>query len=561
MSVARAVGTRLLSSVHSHTQGKHLVLTIVVLVPGLVFVVYPLWAILHQSFLGADGQLSVENYTRYFTDPSFLRIIGNSFAVAIPATVVTLVIAYVFAYALHRSAIALKRIWYLIAMVPLFAPSLVQALGLQLLLGRNGFVNRTLGTEFDIYGYWGIFIADTLYALPHAVLILSAALAVADARLYESARMLGATEWRMFRTVTMPATRYGLVSATFIVFTIVITDFGNPMVIGGDYSVLATEIYNQVSGQANFRLGAVIGIVLLVPAAVAVVVERYVAHRQAAAITAGAVPLVPQRQPALDAALLGFVVLVCLAILAVVGMVVYASFVKLWPYNLSLTLANYDFDVQGGYEPFFTSLKMALMAAIVGLVMTTLAAYVAQNTRTVFGRILYFVSILPAAVPGMVLGLGYIFAFNDPANPVYVIYGSILMLALNTIYHYHAQGFLTATTALKQIDATFDEASEMLGGSFLRTFWQVHLPIILPTLIGLGVFFFMRSMVTLSGVIFLVQPGTNLAAVSVLLLDDSGETTQAAAFSTLIMAFVIAVLVGFQIILRITGFRDVRLIR
>jgi iron(III) transport system permease protein len=561
VSAARAVGTRLLSSIHSHTHGKHLVLTVAVLVPALVFVVYPLWAILHQSFLGADGQLSFENYSRYFTDPSFLKVIGNSFAVAIPATVVTLVIAYVFAYALHRSTIALKRIWYLIAMVPLFAPSLVQALGLQLLLGRNGFVNRSLGTELDIYGYWGIFIADTLYALPHAVLILSAALAVADARLYESARMLGATEWRMFRTVTMPATRYGLVSAAFIVFTIIITDFGNPMVIGGDYSVLATEIYNQVSGQANFRLGAVIGIVLLVPAAVAVVVERYVAHRQAAAITAGAVPLVPQRQPALDAALLGFVALVCLAILAVVGMVVFASFVKLWPYNLSLTLANYDFDVQGGYEPFLTSLKMALMAAIVGLVMTTLAAYVAQNTHTVFGRILYFVSILPAAVPGMVLGLGYIFAFNDPANPVYVIYGSILMLALNTIYHYHAQGFLTATTALKQIDTTFDEASEMLGGSFLRTFWQVHLPIILPTLIGLGVFFFMRSMVTLSGVIFLVQPGSNLAAVSVLLLDDSGETTQAAAFSTLIMAFVVAVLIGFQAILRIAGFRDVRLIR
>jgi iron(III) transport system permease protein len=562
VSAARAaVGSRLLSSVNSHTHGRHLALTVAVLIPGLVFVVYPLWAILHQSFLGIDGQFSFENYTRYFTDPSFLRVIGNSFAVAIPATVVTLVIAYVFAYALHRSAIPLKRIWYLIAMVPLFAPSLVQALGLQLLLGRNGMVNRSLGTEFDIYGYWGIFISDTLYALPHAILILSAALSVADARLYESARMLGATEWRMFRTVTVPATRYGLVSAIFIVFTIVITDFGNPMVIGGDFSVLATEIYNQVSGQANFRLGAVIGIVLLVPAAIAVVVERRVARRQAAAVTAGAVPLVPQRQPGLDAALLGFVALVCLAILAVVGMVVYASFVRLWPYNLALTLANYDFDVQGGYEPFLTSLKMALMAAIVGLVMTTLAAYVAQNTRTVLGRILYFVSILPAAVPGMVLGLGYIFAFNDPANPVYVIYGSILMLAVNTIYHYHAQGFLTATTALKQIDATFNEASEMLGGGFLRTFWQVHLPIILPSLIGLGVFFFMRSMVTLSGVIFLVEPGTNLAAVSVLLLDDSGETTQAAAFSTLIMAFVIAVLVGFQIILRIAGFRDVRLIR
>jgi iron(III) transport system permease protein len=561
VNIPRVLVARSLLPARAQFDIRRSALMAVVLLPGLAFVVYPLWAILHQSFLGPDGKLGLDNYSRYFTDSAFLKVIGNSFAVTLPATVVTLAIAYVFAYALHRSAIPLKRLWYLLVMVPLFAPSLVQALGLQLLLGRNGFVNRTLGTEFDIYGYWGIFIADTIYALPHAILILSAALTLADARLFESARMLGASEWRIFRTVTLPATRYGLVSATFIVFTIVITDFGNPMVIGGDFNVLATEIYNQVSGQANFSLGAVIGIVLLIPAAVAVLIERRVARRQAATITAGAVPLKPTRQFTVDTALLGFVCLVCLCILSVVGIVVYASFVRLWPYNLSFTLSNYDFDVQGGYEPFLTSLKMALMAATFGVIATTVAAYVAQNTRAVLGRLLYFVSVLPAAVPGMVLGLGYIFAFNNPENPVYVIYGTVFMLALNTVYHYHAQGFLTATTALKQIDVTFDEASEMLGAGFLLTFWKVHLPIILPSLVGLGVFFFMRSMVTLSGVIFLVTPGSNLAAVSVLLLDDSGETTQAAAFSTLIMLFVVAVLVVFQMILRVAGFRDVQLIR
>ncbi len=536
-------------------------LTVAALIPGLVFVVYPLWAILHQSFITPDGRIGLDNYARYFADPSFLRIIGNSFAVSLSATATTILLAYGYAYALHRSAIPFKRLWYVLAMLPLFAPSLVQALGFQLLLGRNGLVNRTFGTSFDIYGFWGIFLSDTLYALPHAVLILSASLAVADARLYESARVLGASEWRIFRTVTLPASRYGLVSATFIVFTIVITDFGNPMVIGGDYSVLATEIYNQVSGQANFRLGAVIGIVLLLPAAVAVVVERYVARRQSAAVTAGSVSLVVNRHAGRDLGLLALVMLVCAAILAIIGIVVYASFVRLWPYNLSLTFENYKFDVQGGYAPLFTSVRMALIAATLGIVMTTLAAYVTQKLRGPLGRLLYFISVLPAAVPGMVLGLGYIFAFNDPDNPIYAFYGTVLMLALNTLYHYHAQGFLASTTSLKQIDTTFDEASAILGGGFLRTFWRVHLPLILPSLVGLSVFFFMRAMVTLSGVIFLVTPGHNLAAVSVLLLDDSGETTQAAAFSTLIMALVIGVLVAFQLVLRIAGIRHVRLIR
>jgi iron(III) transport system permease protein len=461
---------------------------------------------------------------------------------------------------MHRSALPLKKVWMLIAMLPLFAPSLVQALGFQLLLGRNGIVNRTFGTDFDIYGFWGIFFANTLYALPHAILMLSAALVVADARLYESARMLGATNWRVFWTVTLPATRYGLMSAIFVVFTIVITDFGNPMVIGGDYSVLATEIYNQVSGQANFNLGAVIGMVLLVPAAVAVIIERWVARRQAAAITESSMPLTVRPSRLFDTAMLAYVVLVCLAVLVVIGIVVFASFVELWPYNMSLTLANYDVDVQGGYAPLWTSIWMSLLAAIIGLVAVTIAAYVIQKLGNPFTRFLYFLSILPAAVPGMVLGLGYIFAFNDPANPVYFIYGTVLMLAINTVYHYHAQGFLIATTSLKQISHVFDEASAMLGGGFLQTMGKVTLPIILPSLISLGVFFFMRAMVTLAAVIFLVTPGNNLAAVSVLLLDDAGETTQAAAFSTLIMLVVVGVLVFFQGALRLFRIRNVSLI-
>lgn len=534
--------------------------TLAAAIPLLTFILYPLWAILRMSFVLADGSWGVQNYTRYFSDPDFVKIVENSFAVSISTTVVTIVLAYAFAYAMHRSALPLKKVWMLIAMLPLFAPSLVQALGFQLLLGRNGIVNRTFGTDFDIYGFWGIFFANTLYALPHAILMLSAALAVADARLYESARMLGATNWRVFWTVTLPATRYGLMSAIFVVFTIVITDFGNPMVIGGDYSVLATEIYNQVSGQANFNLGAVIGMVLLAPAAVAVIIERWVARRQAAAITESSMPLTVRPSRLFDTAMLGYVVLVCVAVLMVIGVVVFASFVALWPYNMSLTLANYDVDVQGGYAPLWTSIWMSLLAAIIGVVAVTIGAYVIQKLGNPFTRFLYFLSILPAAVPGMVLGLGYIFAFNDPANPVYLIYGTVLMLAINTVYHYHAQGFLIATTSLKQISHVFDEASAMLGGSFLQTMGKITLPIILPSLISLGVFFFMRAMVTLAAVIFLVSPGNNLAAVSVLLLDDSGETTQAAAFSTLIMVVVVGVLVFFQGALRLFGIRKVSLI-
>ena len=529
-------------------------------VPLVVFVLYPLASILVKSFATPDG-LGLGNYVRYFGEPKLAQVVGNSLAVSIVATLLTIGLAYGFAYPLHRARLPGAGVFRLIALLPLFAPSLVQAMGLVFLLGRNGLVNRTFDLGINIYGFWGIVIANVFYAFPHALLILSAALAVADARLYESARMLGASSWRIFWTVTLPATRYGLASAVFVVFTIVITDFGNPMVIGGDYTVLATEIYNQVSGQANFEKGAVVSMILLFPAALAVVVEKAIARRQHAALAAQSVPLVVRPSRRRDLAWLSYVALVSLAILTIVVTVVAASFVRLWPYRMTPTLHHYRFDVQNGIRPLWTSIEVSLLAALIGIVVVVAAAWALHRFHGPATRFLYFLAILPAAVPGMVLGLGYILAFNNPANPVYLIYDTVLILAICNVYHYHAQGFLVATTAVKQISRTFDEASATLGGGYLRTLARVTLPIIWPAVVSVGVFFFMRSMVTLSALIFLYTPDTQVAAVSVLLLDEAGQMSQAAAFSACIIAVVMASLLVFQVLLRLAGVRNVSLVR
>jgi iron(III) transport system permease protein len=535
-------------------------LAFAVAVPLFVFVVLPLASILARSF-STPGGYGLGNYLQYFSDERFVGIVGNSLLVSACATAIAIVLAYAFAYAMHRSTMPFKPVLGIIALVPLFAPSLVQALGVLFLLGRNGIINRTFELGIDIYGFWGIVISDVFYSFPHAYLILSAALAVADARLYESARTLGASDARMFFTVTLPSTKYGIMSAVFIVFTIVITDFGNPMVIGGDYDVLATEIYNQVSGQANFEMGAVIGMVLLVPAAIAVAVEKWVTRRQYTVIGAHSQPLTVKPSRRFDRVMFGYALIICLGIASVVGIVFFASFVKLWPYNMSLSLRHYAFDVQNGMQPLWTSITVSLMAAVIGILFVVGGAYVAQKLHGAWVRVLYFMSILPAAVPGMVLGLGYILAFNDPGNPVYLIYGTLFILAICNVYHYHAQGFLIATTSVKQVSDTFDEASATLGAGFLRTMGSITLPIIWPSVISVGVFFFVRSMVTLSAVIFLITPSTQLAAVSVLLLDDAGNQNQAAAFSVCIMLVVVAALVLFQALLRICGVRGDTLIR
>lgn len=533
---------------------------LIVAIPLVLFVLYPLVHILGRSFSTPDG-LGLANYAAMLGNERFLRITANSFAVTIVSAALAIVLAYAFAYAVQRSTMPLRNLFRLIAVLPLFAPSLVQAQGLVLLFGRNGLINRSFGLSIDLYGYWGIVIASVLYVFPYAFLILSAALAVADARIYESAEMLGASKWRAFRTVTLPGTRYGLAAAIFVCFTLVITDFGNPMVIGGDYIVLASEVYNQVIGQANFEMGTVIGMVLLVPAAIAAIVEKRVSARQFSLINEHSKPLIPQKDRLRDALLLGVVLLISMAILSIALVVVFASFVHLWPYRMTFSLRHYAFDVQNGTQPLWNSIYVSLMAAGIGVMAVTAAAYVIEKFPSPAARGLYFLSILPAAVPGMVLGLGYILAFNNPANPIYAIYGTLLIIAIANVYYYHAHGFLISGTSMKQISGRFDEASATLGGSRLQTFARVTLPLLFPTLVGIAVFFFMRSMVTLSAVIFLITPNTQMAAVSVLYLQDRGATNQAAAFSVCIIAIIMIVLLAMRLLLNATGHRHISLIR
>ncbi|WP_413437011.1 ABC transporter permease subunit [Sulfuriferula sp. GW1] len=518
---------------------------VVAILPLALFVLYPLWTILRESVLRPDGRWSLDYYARYIQDSHFRETVFNTLNVSIWATLATTAIAFGYAYALRRTKVPGKMLWHSVMLLPLFAPSLIQALGVQFILGRNGIVNRYLGTDIDIYGFWGILLANILYGLPHAYLVLSVSLGSADARLYEAAKLLGAGGFKRFLSVTLPTARYGVLSAIFLGFAINISEFGNPMVLGGDYNVLATEIYNQVAGQANFHLGAVIGVLLLFPVLLSVAAEKWIGRRQAT-ISSQATPYRPVRDWRIDGPMLLFLGMVALAIVVVVGMVVVASFTKLWPYNLGFTLKHYALDVPGGYGALWVSLKMSLATAVIGMVVATFAAMVVHKLSSRLRQVLYLLSVVPAAVPGMVLGLGYVLAFNNPSLPVYWLYGTVALLSLCTVYHYHAQAFLIATTGLKQVDSRLQEASHTLGGGALHTARHVTLPLIRPAMASIGMFYFMHSMVTISALIFLVSPEVTPAAVSILLLNDAGNWPQAAAFATIIMFTIAAVVLGIK---------------
>jgi iron(III) transport system permease protein len=437
-------------------------------------------------------------------------------------------------------------VFRVVAMLPIFAPSMVQGIAFVYVFGNNGIWTRLTDVNIGVYGAKGIIMAEVFYCFPHAMLILIAALTATDGRLYDAAAALGASRLKTFATVTLPGVKYGLMSACFVVFTLVITDFGAPKIIGGKFSVMATEIYNQVVGQQNFTMGATVSVVLLIPALTAFVVDRLVQRRQYALISSSAKPLEPRRNPLAEWSLLLYCFLIATSIAAIYLVILVVSLVERWPYRLSPSLQHYAFDTVGGwtrlvdgvtvYTPLLNSIYVSALTALVGTALAFSGAYLVEKCRTRASVPLYMLSLLPLSIPGMVLGLAYIFTFNVSGSILNRLYGTLTILIISNLIHYFTVPFLTATTSLKQMDAEFENVGASMGVPFYKTFWRVTVPIALPSIISISMYFFLNAMVTLSAVVFLVAPGTELAAVAVLLMDDAGDTAQAAALSVLIVA-------------------------
>ncbi|MEI5664924.1 putative 2-aminoethylphosphonate ABC transporter permease subunit [Bosea sp. CCNWLW174] len=511
----------------------------------ILIIALPLWALLSKSLEDGEGRfVGLANFVSYATTPTLLSSLTNSLLVASVTTGIVLPLAFLYAYALRRSCIPGRGLFYAAAMVPVFAPSLLSGLALIYIFGNQGLLKSWM-MGASLYGPVGIIAAEALYSFPHAVLILVTALGLSDGRLREAAEAMGTTRWRIFHTITLPGARYGVISAAFVVFTLVITDFGIPKVIGGQFSVLATDAYRQVVGQQNFPMGAVVGIILLVPAVLAFFVDRAVQRRQSAMLSARAVPYAPRPDRRRDLALLGFVSLTALAIVGPYGIAIWGSFVKYWPYNLSLTLNNYDFAAVDpeGWSTYGNSLLLASLTAVIGTALIFTGAYLIEKLK-LFPRLrafAQFLAMLPMAVPGLVLGLGYVFFFNAGWNPLNALYGTLTILVINTIAHFYTVGHITALTSLKQIDSEFESVSASLKVPFWSTFRRVTAPICLPAILDIAVYVFVNALTTVSAVIFLYGADTKLASIAIVHMDEAGAIASAAGMASVIMLTAIAV--------------------
>jgi iron(III) transport system permease protein len=531
----RSPVTRPAPSLDAVVMGGGLVLLGVLLVIGIAL---PLGVLLAKSFQNQDGAfVGLANYLRYVTTPSLFISAWNSVWVAALTTAIVIPLAFVYAYALTRSCMPLKGLFTALALIPILAPSLLPAISLTYLFGNQGFFKGLLGGH-SIYGPIGIMIAQVFYSFPPALMILVTALAIADGRLYEAAVALRAKPARIFFTVTLPGARYGLISAVFVVFTLVVTDFGIAKVIGGQFNVLATDVYKQVVGQQNFQMGAVVGMMLLLPAVLAFAADQYAQRRQSAALSARAVPLVPQPERRFDLAMLAFCTVIALLLLTILAVAAWGSLIRYWPYNLSLTLNNYDFDQVDarGWESYANSLIMSIWVAVIGTAVIFTGAYLLERTRGFAGLRagVRLIAMLPLAVPGLVLGLGYIFFFNAKGNPLNFLYATMALMVINSIVHFYTVSHLTATTAIKQLDAEFEAVSASLKVPLIRTFLRVTVPICLPTILDIFIYLFVNAMTTVSAVVFIYGAESKLASIAVMHMDENGKTSSAAAMAMLI---------------------------
>lgn len=503
-----------------------------------VGIALPVLALLGMSLWGSSGEfVGLAHFEAYARSPNVLSSLFNSLWLSALSASVCVLLAYGYAYALTQSCVRGARLFRAVALIPLLAPSLLMAISLIYLFGNQGLLKGAL-LGLPAYGPFGIVTGSVLWTFPHALLILSTALATSDGRLVEAATTLGASRWRVFCQVTLPGSRYGLMISWIVVFVLVITDFGVPKVIGGNTQVLATDIYKQVIGQQNLPMGAVVALILLLPAALAFAAEQHLRARQSASLGVRSVPYQPQPHRWLDRALFAYCALIALALLGVLAVAVFASLANYWPYNLTPSFKNYDFDMMdgGGWASYGNSLRMAAGTAVLGSALSFLSAYLVEKPRCFAGarQGLNAIASVPMAVPGLALGLGYILFFNAGWNPLHGLYGSLTLMSVCTVAHCFSVAHITQLTALRQLDREYEGVAESLGVPFWKTLWRVHLPVCLPAMLQVAGYFFVSAMTTVSAVVFIYSPETTLASIAVLAMDDAGDIAPAAAMATLI---------------------------
>ncbi|HID15314.1 MAG TPA: iron ABC transporter permease [Candidatus Atribacteria bacterium] len=524
-----------------------------------MFIIYPLIAVLIKSITTKYGSFAPDQFIAtlkgYF---QLFRVLRHTFTLAGIVGVTSTFLGFIFALLANRSRVKwINKIISVFSLLPIITPPFLIGLAIIYMFGVQGFVTKNILNLHTkaIFGLNGLILAQTLSFAPISYMIMDGLIKSLDASLEEASITLGASRWYTFSHVVWPLLRIGIANSFLLTAIESMADFGNPIVLGGDYDVLATEIYFSIVGRYDEKLASTLGIVLLLSTFFIFLLQQYWIGKKSYITVTGKptggrfIPL-----PKFFESSITTIMLFWFALTGILyGTVIYGSFVKLWGINNSFTLAHYQRFFNEYTGTLGLTLRFAFISAFITAAVGIMISYLISRQRFPGRGYLEFSSLLSFAIPGTVIGIGYLLGFNK--YPL-MLTGTATIVILSFIFRYMPLGIRSGIAALSQLDPSLEEASTTLGGDNYTTLTKVVFPLIKPAIISGWVFGFVRSITAISAVIFLTTARTRVATVVILNRIEAGTLGIASAYSTILIIIILSIILGMYYMLGKIGIKQ-----
>ena len=507
----------------------------------ILFIIYPLVTILSSSL----SSEAVPVYKRLLAGKSTLQVILNTLQMGLTTAFAGTVVGFLFAFVQVKLDVPFKRFLHKICILPIISPPFAVAMSVIVLFGRSGLITKDLlGIRYDIYGLDGLVLVLTISFFPVAYMTLLGMMRALDPSLEEAATSLGAGKWRIFRTIILPLLVPGLASSFLLLFVEALADLANPLLIGGDFTVLASRIYMSIIGEYDLNAGAVLSLILLVPTLTIYFVQHYWVSRHSYVSITGKPSGYSQtiKSPWAKWPIYTLSLLIAGLIILIYGFIFVGSIVKVWGINYELTLEHFRFVLVGyGSKAMIDTTLLATIATPIAGLMGILIAFLVIRRKFFGRRLVDFTSVLGLAVPGTVVGIGFILAFNKSilGGLIPKLTGTAIIIILAFIVRSIPASVRSGVAAIHQVDEAMEEASSSLGASSMTTFRKITMPLIRPAFLTGLIYSFARSITSLSAIIFLVTPRWRIMTTQILNEAETGRFGNAAAYCVVLIVIVV----------------------
>ncbi len=524
---------------------------ILIFVSLILFILYPLLKVAIVAF-SYKGKFSLKNFQEAFDFWYYRKALFNSLVMALLTATIGSAIGFVFAYALTRAKIPGQRFFNIIATIPIISPPFIGALAIIMLFGRNGFISSTILrlSNANIYGFKGLLLAQVVTFFPVAYITMRGVLESISPTLEDAAMDLGGNRFKIFYKVTLPLAIPGLASSMLVLFVESLADFGNPMILAGsEFPILSVQAFLEITGMYNLGKGSALAFILLIPSLSAYIIQKYYVNKKQY-ITVTGKPTDSSNSvvsPLARNILFAVAIFFSLIIILIYASILYGAIATSWGNNSTPTLDHFRYVFQVGFESVKDSIIIAGLSTPISGILGMIIAFLIVRKSFIGRRFIEVTSMLSFAVPGTVIGIGYILAFNSA--PLYLT-GTLAILLLNFIFRYIPVGIQGGVAVLQQIDPSIEEAAIDLGADSNTTFRKITLPLMVPAFFSGLIFAFVRGMTAISAAIFLVSAKWNFMTVQIMSQVESGRIGSASAFSVILVAIILVAMALIKAILR-----------